>query len=84
MTTLCPFSRYKDIFGKPGTGVHSIRFINVAVVDYILTIVLAFFITYTTHFPIELSSIFCFILAIICHILFGVSTTTTKFLGVKC
>ena len=38
MSNLCPFVKYKDIFGQAGKGVHSIRFINVAIVDYILTI----------------------------------------------
>jgi len=34
----CPF---KDIFGKPGTGAHSYRIFDVAVVDTVLTILLA-------------------------------------------
>jgi len=53
--TSCPFSHYSDIFGKPNTGVHSIKFMNVAVFDYTLTIILAFFITYITNIPAELT-----------------------------
>lgn len=82
--TLCPFSQYSDIFGKPNTGVHSIKFVNVAIVDYILTIILAFFIAYITNIPAELTTIFCFILGIISHTLFGVKTNTTKFLHIDC
>ena len=84
MSKVCPFVKYKDIFGQVGKGVHSIRFMNVAIVDYILTIIMAFLITFFTKFPIELSTIVCFIIGIISHILFGVSTTTTKYLGLTC
>lgn len=82
--TFCPFSKYSNIFGKPNTGVHSIQFMNVAIIDYIMTIILAFFISYITHVPAELTTIFCFIAGIICHILFGVKTNTTKFLNMDC
>ena len=32
-------SKYKDIFGKPNEGVHSYRFLNLALVDIIVTII---------------------------------------------
>ena len=32
------FCKYKDLFGKPGEGVHSYRIFNIAIVDVILTI----------------------------------------------
>ena len=83
MNNLSPFVKYKDIFGQPSKGSHSIRFMNVAIVDYILTIILAFFITFLTEFPIELSTILCFVIGIISHILFGVPTTTTKYLNMN-
>jgi hypothetical protein len=82
--TTCPFSKYSNIFGKENTGVHSIRFMNVAIIDYIMTIILAFFISYITRVPAELTTIFCFLAGIICHILFGVKTNTTKFLNLAC
>ena len=41
----CPFKEYKNIFGKEGEGAHSIRFFNFAMVDVIMTIVGAFFIS---------------------------------------
>ena len=40
------FCKYKDIFGKPKTGLHSYRIFNIAVVDFLLTILLAKFIEF--------------------------------------
>lgn len=37
----CPF---KDLFGKPNTGAHAYRLFNIAVVDVIATLLLAFLI----------------------------------------
>ena len=34
----CPFIKYRNILGEPGKGVHRFRFLNSAVVDYILTL----------------------------------------------
>jgi hypothetical protein len=80
----CPLKKYKDILGVPGKGAHSYRIMNVPVVDYILTIFLAFFLSFITKIPVELTTIFSFILGVLLHIIFGVSTTTTTFLGIKC
>jgi hypothetical protein len=33
---------YANIFGEPGKGVHSLRIANVAIVDFVLTIVASF------------------------------------------
>ena len=44
MWDLC---RYKHIFGKPNTGIHTYRFFNIAIVDVMLTILLAWLIKYT-------------------------------------
>ena len=84
MVNICPLKKYSDIFGIPKTGVHSLRFLNTAVVDYLLTILLAVFITWLTDIPVVLTTILCFIFGIILHILFGVQTNTLTFLGIKC
>ncbi len=42
----CPFKQYKNIFGKEGEGAHSIRFLNLAIVDVIFTIIGALIISY--------------------------------------
>ena len=36
------FCEYKDIFGKVGEGVHSYRIFNIAVVDVVSTIIMAY------------------------------------------
>ena len=76
---------YKNIFGKPGEGVHSYRFLNLAIVDVGMTIAGAFIIyclffrdnKFRTFLYILL---FLFILGIIFHRLFCVNTTVDKFL----
>jgi len=74
--------QWKDIFGKPNTGVHSYRFIGVAIIDYILTIILSIVTTLLTGIPLVLTTIGMFTLGIIAHMIFGVSTNTTKYLNI--
>ena len=69
----CPFS---NIFGVPGTGAHSIRFMGVAIVDVIFTIILAYF-TKGRH-PFWKSLIIWFLVGIIAHRIFCVRTTIDK------
>jgi len=80
----CPFEKYKHILGVPKKGAHSYRFLNTAVVDYLLTILGAILTTYWFQIPLVLTTIFWFIAGIILHILFGVPTNTTKYLGIHC
>ena len=73
--------KYKNIFGQVGKGPHSYRLFNVAIVDVISTILLAFII----HVCIPKSNFFIillslFILGIILHHLFCVRTTVDKLL----
>ena len=84
MSRLCPFIKYTDAFGKPNTGTHKYKFLHTSMADYLITIVAAFLITFLTGFPLELSTIFMFTLGVIVHILFGVPTYTTKYLGLNC
>jgi hypothetical protein len=84
MTNLCPFAKYSNIFGKPNTGAHKYKFLNTSIVDYVMTLIGIFVITFFTGFPLELVTIVVFILGIILHILFGVPTHTPKFLGINC
>jgi len=74
--------KYKDIFGKPKQGAHQYRFLGTAVVDYIFTIIGAVIITYFSGIPLVLTTIVLFILGIVLHVLFGVPTNTTKYLGI--
>jgi len=70
------------MFGVPGQGVHSYRFLDTAIVDYVLTIALAAVVTKFTGMPFVLSTILMFVLGIVLHAVFCVSTNTTKYLGI--
>jgi hypothetical protein len=76
------FCKYRYMLGKPKEGVHSIRYLNIAIVDVLLTILLAKFIQY--YFMKEHSIWFIlfltFILGIFMHRLFCVRTTMDKLL----
>lgn len=72
------FCEYSKIFGTPGEGVHSYRIGGVAIVDVLLTILLAYGISYTTKYNFVPVLIFTFILGIIAHRLFCVHTTVDK------
>jgi len=76
MDSLC---KYKDIFGKPNTGNHKYRIFDIAIIDVISTILLAYIISfYTKNFPLTLGILF--IIGIIFHRLFCVRTTIDKIL----
>ena len=74
------FCKYKDLFGKPGQGVHSYRIFNIAIVDVILTILGAFIISYFMKFNFATTLLVLFLLGIILHRLFCVRTTIDKLL----
>lgn len=73
--------QYKNIFGEVGTGVHSYRLFNIAIVDVILTMLLALVIRLFMpkgNYLVILALLF--ILGIIAHRVFCVKTTVDKFL----
>ena len=74
--------KYKDIFGVPGQGVHSYRFLDTAIVDYVLTIALAAVVTKVTNVPFVITTILMFVLGIVLHSVFCVPTNATKYLGI--
>ena len=82
--TKCPFSKYRDIFGQPNTGVHASKFKGTSLVDYSLSIALAFLITALTNWPLVLTTIGVLIIGIILHVLFGVNTEAVKALNMSC
>tara|TARA_B100001059_G_C17421354_1_gene373350 strand:+ start:215 stop:496 length:282 start_codon:yes stop_codon:yes gene_type:complete len=81
---MCPFHKWKDILGVPKKGVHKSRFLDTAIIDLLLTFILASLITRFTKIPLVLTIIGTLVLGIILHILFGVPTNTTKYLGFSC
>jgi len=74
----CPFSEYRDIFGKPNTGVHSLRLFNIAVLDVIGTIIIAFVTSVLIQQPLWLTLILWMLVAIWMHRIFCVDTTINK------
>ena len=76
------FCKYKDILGKPKTGLHSYRVFDIAVVDFLLTILLAKFFEFymMKGIPFWKILIVTFILGIIVHRIFYVKTTIDKLL----
>lgn len=75
--------KYKDILGEPRKGVHSYRLYDVAIVDVILTLIGAYFISKIINASFIIVSIVLFVLGIIMHKLFCVETTINKILFSK-
>lgn len=70
--------QYKSIFGEPNQGVHSIRLFNVAIVDVIMTVVGAYYISKYFNYEFRLVLIILFLLGIVAHKIFCVDTTINK------
>jgi len=75
--------QYKNIFGEPRKGVHSIRLFDFAIVDIILTIFVALFIAYIFKTSFLFTLLFLFIVGELLHILFCVETKFVNMLGIK-
>lgn len=71
---------YRDIIGKVGEGIHSYRFLNIAIVDVIVTIMLAFGIHKMLGSPFLITLFIVFLLGILSHRIFCVRTTIDKLL----
>jgi hypothetical protein len=70
--------QYKDLFGRPREGAHAYRLFDVAVVDVVATIVVAFIIARVFGFVFWKSLVALFLLGIISHRVFCVETTVDK------
>lgn len=72
--------KYSNVLGEPAQGIHSVRFFNIAIIDVIATILVAYPISkyYTIDYTIVLISLF--VCGIILHRLFCVRTTVDKLL----
>ncbi len=78
MLSIC---KYKDIFGKPNEGVHSVRFFGIAIIDFILTLLVGLGIKYIfPDYNIILIYVILFTFGIIMHRMFCVNTTINKIL----
>lgn len=74
------FCNYKDIFGKPNEGVHSIRIFNLAIIDVLFTIIAAYLISIYFSVSFFITLFLLFLLGIIFHHIFCVKTTVDKLL----
>jgi len=70
--------RYKDIFGRPREGAHAYRLFDIAVVDVVATVLLAFVISRAFSLSVCKSLVALFIIGIIAHRAFCVRTTVDK------
>lgn len=73
----CPF---KNVFGAPGEGFHSVRFMNVAVGDTVGTVLLAALLARVFKWGFWRTLIVLFILGEVLHWYFCVDTTVIKLL----
>lgn len=80
----CPLNKYKNILGEQKKGIHKYRFMNAAIADIILTVILACLITYFSEVPLVLSIIGTFTAGLFLHIIFGVNTNAVQYLNVSC
>ncbi len=73
------FCKYKNIFGEVRKGLHKYRIFDIAIIDVVFTVLLAYVIHYLKpKFDIIHILIFLFILGILFHRLFCVRTTIDK------
>ena len=78
MSSLCA---YKNIFGAPNTGLHAYRIFNLAIVDIVLTLIVAMIISAWYGGLFWKSAGILFLSSIFFHWLFCVPTTVTVALG---
>lgn len=77
--SLCEYRAILDpIFGVEGKGVHSYRIANIAIVDVIATLILAYIISVSFNISYIYSAVSMFILGIILHRVFCIRTTVDK------
>lgn len=73
--------KYKNIFGEVGQGIHSYRLFDIAIIDFIFTILFGLLVcAFMPELNILYVLIFLFILGIIAHRIFCVKTTLDKLL----
>ena len=80
MNALSVFKQFKNILGEVGTRE---TFLNVVILDNLLSIGLAVLISYLFKIPFPLCIIGVYVIGIIIHILFGVNTSTIQFLNIN-
>jgi len=72
--------KYKDAFGKPGEGIHRFRIYDFSVVDILVALLFAYFISYFSGVSMKYVIPFTFVLGVIVHRMLCVRTTVDKLL----
>jgi hypothetical protein len=75
----CPSA---NLFGAPGTGLHSYRFLGFAVVDTALTILLAMFTAWLLRGRLFVHLVFWFVLGEVAHYAYGTQSAMLTKLGI--
>ena len=78
LTIVYMLSDLSNIFGAPGTGIHSVRLGGLAIVDVVLSLVLSLCITLGTGQNMTQISLCVFLAGIALHRLFNVKTTIDR------
>ncbi len=68
------FCKYKDLFGKPNTGIHKYRIFDIAIFDVIVVIICSWIIAWFLHIPFWITLAIIFAIGIVIHRLFCVRT----------
>lgn len=72
---MCPF---KNLFGAPRTGVHSLRLFDVAVVDVLLTVIAGILLARYMKWNTLLTILLLIVISVPIHMMFCVETTLVK------
>lgn len=75
--------KYKDIFGKPKKGIHSVRIFGLAAVDTIGTIIIAYLLSRYMKWNPWYTILSAFVIGELLHYLFCVDTAFLKLIQNK-
>ncbi len=76
----CYFAKYANIFGEPRVGVHSYRVFDISIVDLLITVTFAYFISQYYDYEFIKVLVLVLIVGIIFHRIFCVRTTIDRLL----
>jgi hypothetical protein len=78
--------KYSKLLGEPGKGAHSLRICNIAVVDVLLTALVAWLLGWWLDKSIICIFVILLLIGIILHRVFAVNTTVNKAIygDIKC
>lgn len=74
------FCKYKNLFGKPNTGLRKYRIFDTAIYDTFIVIIIGFLFSYFTGYKLWITLAVLFISGIIVHRMFCVRTGVDKLL----